>query len=264
MSLEPESVTAGARGEAGDGYRIRAGQFEGPLDLLLHLVRVNEVDILDIPILEITEQYNAHLEAMRELNLTVAGEYLVLAATLVHIKSRMLLPVDPTTEDGEAEDPRAGLVQELLEYQRFKQAAETLHALDSRQQLIWTRDEVPADFRDEEMLAVDLVDLVRAFRELLSRLGEEARIHIRRDHVTVAEKIAWLTDLLEQRRTIDLLGLFEDLPTRVERIAAFLAVLEMLRLRLIVAYQRKRLGEIRIRLVEGPAGPEDATPEAAP
>ncbi len=235
---------------AAEGYRVRAGQFEGPLDLLLHLVRVNEVDILDIPIVEITDQYNAHLETMREMNLDIAGEYLVIAATLVHIKSRMLLPPDPSTDDADAEDPRAELVRELLEYQRYKQAAETLQALDSRQQLIWTRDDVPADFRDEEMLTVDLFDLVQAFRELLGRLGEEARIHIRRDHISVAEKIAWLTDLLEQRRTIDLLALFEDLPTRVDRIAAFLAVLEMLRLQLIVAYQRKRLGEIRIRLNE--------------
>jgi segregation and condensation protein A len=230
---------------AGEGYRVRAGQFEGPLDLLLHLVRVNEVDILDIPICEITEQYNAHLETMREMNLAVAGEYLVLAATLVHIKSRMLLPPDPSAEDDE--DPRAGLVRELLEFQRYKQAAETLHALDSRQQLIWTRDDVAADFRDEEMLTVDLVDLVQAFRELLGRLGEEARHHIRRDRITVAEKITWLTDLLERRQTIDLLALLEDLPTRIDRIAAFLAVLEMLRLQLIVAYQRKRLAEIRIR-----------------
>jgi segregation and condensation protein A len=247
MNPEVERGASGTPAEPGDGYRVRAGQFEGPLDLLLHLVRVNEVDILDIPILEITEQYHAHLDAMRELDLAVAGDYLVLAATLVHIKSRMLLPRDPATED-EAEDPRAGLVRELLEYQRFRQAAETLHALDSRQQLIWTRDETPADFRDEEVLAVDLVDLVHAFRDLLSRLGEEARIHIRRDHVTVAEKIAWLTDLLAERRTVDLLALLADLPNRIDRIAAFLAVLEMLRLQLIEAYQRKLLGEIRIRL----------------
>jgi len=264
MNLEPGPAAEGPRADLGGGYRVRAGQFEGPLDLLLHLVRVNEVDVLDIPIVEITEQYNAYLGTMREMNLTVAGEYLVLAATLVHIKSRMLLPADPTAEDGEAEDPRAGLIQELLEYQRFQQAAETLHALDSRRQLIWTREEVPADFRDEEMLAVDLVDLVKAFRELLSRLGEEARIHIRRDRVSVAEKIAWLTDLLAQRRTIDLLGLFEDLPTRLDRIAAFLAVLEMLRLQSIVAYQRKRLGEIRIRLREEPPRCEDPSVEATP
>ena len=236
-----------------EGYRVRAGQFEGPLDLLLHLVRVNEVDVLDIPIVAITEQYHAYLDAMREMNLTVAGDYLVMAATLLHIKSRMLLPPDPATEE-EIEDPRAGLVRELLEYQRFRQAAETLHALDSRQQLIWTRDEVPADFRDEEMLTVDLVDLVHAFRELLGRLGEEARIHIRRDHVTVAEKIAWLTDLLEERKSVDLLALLEDLPGRIDRIAAFLAVLEMLRLQIISAYQRKRLGEIRIRLRDAKEG----------
>jgi len=250
VRLDPDPASADAGPQGADAYRVRAGAFEGPLDLLLHLVRVNEVDIFDIPIVSITEQYQEHLERMREMNLTVAGDYLVLAATLLHIKSRMLLPADSTTEAGEQEDPRAGLVQELLEYQRFKQAAETLHALDNRQHLIWTREEVAADFRDEEMLAVDLVDLVQAFRRLLSRLGEEARIQIRRDHVSVAEKIAWLTDLLEQRRTIDLLGLLEDLPTRIERIAAFLAVLEMLRLQLIVAYQRKPVGEIRIRLLD--------------
>ncbi len=173
--LEPEPPTAQPDAPSGDGYRVRAGQFEGPLDLLLHLVRVNEVDIFDIPIVSITEQYQEHLERMREMNLTVAGDYLVLAATLVHIKSRMLLPTDPTSEDGEPEDPRAGLVQQLLEYQRFKQAAETLQALDNRQHLIWTRDEIAAEFDDEEMLAVDLFDLVQAFRRLLARLGEEAR-----------------------------------------------------------------------------------------
>jgi segregation and condensation protein A len=250
VRLEVDPPGGGADTSPAESYRVRAGGFEGPLDLLLHLVRANEVDLFDIPIVAITEQYQEHLERMREMNLTIAGDYLVMAATLVHIKSRMLLPVDPAAEEGDEADPRAGLIQELLEYQRFKQAAETLHALDSRQNLIWTRDEVARDFRDEETLAVDLIDLVHAFRQLLGRLGEEARIHIRRDQVSVAEKITWLGELLEERQSVDLLALLEDLPTRLDRIATFLAVLEMLRLGWIAAFQRKPAGEIRIRRLD--------------
>jgi segregation and condensation protein A len=237
-------------------YKIRVAEFEGPLDLLLHLVRINEVDILDIPIVDITAQYNEHLELMKDLNLDVAGEYLVMAATLMHIKSRLLLPPDPTTEDEEADDPRVELARELLDYQRFKQAAETLQAMDSRRSLVWTRMDVPEEFRDEELLAVDLVDLLKAFRGLLGRLGEEARIQLKRDTVSVADKINWLGELLERRRSVDLASLLVDLPTRLDRIATFLAILEMVRLQLIVAFQRKALGEIRIAKIE--AGGEES------
>ena len=257
---QPELGTPAAddAGASGAAYRITAGQFEGPLDLLLHLVRVNEVDVLDIPIVRITEQYNAYLEMMRELDLELAGEYLVMAATLMHIKSRMLLPPDPASEEEEAEDPRADLVRELLDYQRFKQAAENLQAMDSRRSLVFTRATVAPEFRDEELLAVGLFDLLSAFRGLLGRLGEEARLELRRDNVSVAEKIQWLAELLERRPSLDLLGLLADLPTRIERIATFLAILEMIRLRLIVAFQRVALGEIRIAraddaLGDGPA-----------
>lgn len=261
---EPQQPEIGPRADdpsapGGSGYRITAGQFEGPLDLLLHLVRVNEVDILDIPIVRITEQYNAYLEMMLELDLELAGEYLVLAATLMHIKSRMLLPPDPASEEDEAEDPRAELVRELLDYQRFKQAAENLQAMDSRRSLVFTRAAVAPEFRDEELLAVDLFDLLRAFRGLLGRLGEEARHELRRDNVSVAEKIQWLAELLERRPSIDLLGLLADLPTRIERIATFLAILEMIRLHMLVAFQRVALGEIRIARVEG--APGDGAPE---
>ncbi len=207
--------------------------------------------MLDIPIVEITQQYDAYLEMMRELNLEIAGEYLVMAATLMHIKSRMLLPPDPAAEDEDvAADPRAELAQRLLEYQRFKQAAENLQAMDSRRALIGTRDAVAEEFREEELLAVDLFDLMKAFRGLLGRLGEEARLQLKRDTVSVAEKIHWLTELLERRGSVDLLSLLVDLPTRLDRIATFLAVLEMMRLQLIIAFQRKALDEIRIARVE--------------
>lgn len=229
------------------GYRVRVGEFDGPLDLLLHLVRVNEIDITDIPIVLVTEQYNEYLELMRELNLSIAGEYLVMAATLMHIKSRMLLPPDPDAEDGEeAEDPRSELAQQLLEYQKFKQAAETLSAIDSRRSLIWTRDDVDGEFAGEELLAVDMFDLMRAFRGLLGRIGEEGRLRLTRDTVSVADKIGWLTDLLEERPSLELLSLLQDLPTKLDRIATFLAVLEMMRLQLIVAFQRGVGGDVRI------------------
>jgi len=259
--------------EVDDRYRVHVGTFEGPLDLLLHLVRVNEVDITDIPILEITRQYHDHLEMMRELDLEVAGEYVVMASTLMHIKSRMLLPADPDAagEDG-AEDPRAELVQQLLEYQKYKQAAENLSAMDSRRTLIWTREgEVPEEFRGEELLAVDLTDLIVSFRKMLGRLDEEARLRFKQDNVSVAEKIQWLGDLLQERRTLALLPLIESLPTRLDRIATFLAMLEMMRLRLIAAFQRGIAGEIRIVLRDDieeapPAAqePDEDEPEPTP
>lgn len=236
-------------GESGDDrYRLRIGDFEGPLDLLLHLVRINEVDVTDIPIVEITRQYQEYLDLMRELDLEIAGEYVVMASTLMHIKSRLLLPPDPDAEgEDESEDPRAELVEQLLEYQRYKQAAESLSAMDSRRTLIWTREgETPEEFRGEELLTVDLTDLVVAFRKLLGRLDEEARLRLKQDNVSVAEKIQWLGELLEERGTLPLLPLLEGLPTRLDKIATFLAMLEMMRLRMIVAFQRSIGGEIRI------------------
>lgn len=250
---EPTPQTRVADESNGEAYRVKLESFEGPLDLLLHLVRINEVEISDIPIVEITRQYNDYLELMHELSLEVAGEYLVMAATLMHIKSRMLLPPDPDAgEDEGADDPRAELAQQLLDYQKFKQAAESLQAMESRRSLIWTREDVPQEFAGEELLAVDMFDLLQAFQKLLGRLGDEARREMQRENVSVAEKISWLTDLLEQRSSLNLMQLLEDLPTRLDRIATFLALLEMLRLRLVVAFQRKLFDEIRVARREDP------------
>jgi segregation and condensation protein A len=250
---EPSPGEAGNGGPGEEACRIRVGEFEGPLDLLLHLVRINEVEIGDIPIAEVAHQYNEYLDLMRELNLEIAGEYLVMAATLMHIKSRMLLPVEGTAEDGEEpEDPRAELAQQLLEYQRFKHAAENLQAIDSRRTLIWTRDGlIPDEFAGEELLTVDLFELIKSFRTLLSRLDEEEKLKLKKDRVSVAEKIAWLSDVIDERGSVAFIPLLEELPTLQDRIATFLALLEMMRLRMIVAFQRKTLGEIRIALRTG-------------
>jgi segregation and condensation protein A len=249
--------------EAGDGddakYQVHVDSFDGPLDLLLHLVRTHELDITDIPIMTITSQYNAYLDLMREFDLEVAGEYLVMAATLMHIKSQMLLPADPDALEEESIDPRAELTQQLLDYQRFKQAAESLQAMESRRGLIWTRNDVPEEFADEELLAVDVIDLHKAFRKLLARLGDEARRDLRKDTVSVAEKIGWLTDMLEEHRSIKLLEVMADLPTRLDRVATFLAVLELMKLSVIVVFQRKLFDEIRVSL-----RPEQADADPAP
>lgn len=244
-----------------EALRLRVGTFDGPLDLLLHLVRINEVDVMNIPILEIAAQYDAYLELMREMDLEIAGDYLVMAATLVHIKSRLLLQPDPTLpEEARTEDPRAELTQQLLEHQRLKQAAENLQAIDSVRSLIWTRDgKIPEEFEGEELLTVELFDVIAAFKKLLDRLGEDAKLQLRRDDVSVADKIAWLTDILQERGSVDLLELMLGLPNRVERIASFLAVLEMVRLQVIVFFQRASLGDIRVALRQ-----DAPTPQAAP
>lgn len=246
-----------------EALRLHLSSFEGPLDLLLHLVRVNEVDITNIPILEIAAQYDAYLELMREMDLDVAGDYLVIAATLVHIKSRLLLPPDPTLpEEAVKDDPRTELTHQLLEYQRLKQAAENLQAIDSVRSLIWTRDgKIPKEFEGEELLTVDLFDVITAFKKLLDRLGEDARVQMTRDDVSVADKITWLADILAERGSADLLELMAGLPNRIERIASFLAVLEMVRLQMIVLFQRASHGDIRVALRQDapttPAPPSD-------
>lgn len=254
----PENQAAAAKYRA---HPVKVGAFEGPLDLLLHLVRIHEIEITDIPIFTITEQYNDYLEMMRELNLDIAGEYLVMAATLMHIKSRMLLPPDPTEEEDEANDPRAELAQQLLEYQKIKQAAENLSAIDSQRNLIWTRDEVAEEFAGEELLVADLFDLLNSFKDLLGRLDEQARHEVMRDTVSVADKIHWLTELLERRPSIDLLALMADMPTKMDCLATFLALLELMRMRRIVAYQRKACGEIRITAVSEQPEPTVMTTE---
>ena len=247
-TLPNDEPQGGTTSPTSRDYRVKTGTFEGPLDLLLHLVRINEVDISDIPIVTITEQYHEHLSRMPELNLEIAGEFLVMAATLMQIKSQMLLPPDPDAEEDDALDPRDALAQQLLDHQRFRHAAENLQAMESRRTLIWTRENVPEEFADEELLAVDMFDLLKAFRKVLGRLDAESRLRLKRDNVSVADKISWLTELLKERRSIDLLGLLEGLGTRLDRIATFLAVLEMMRLAVIVVFQRKLFGEIRVAL----------------
>src|SRR5262245_12130047 len=179
-------------------YQVKLPAFEGPLDLLLNLIRINEMDIFDIPIVEIARQYQAYLEMMQRFDLEVAGEYLLMAATLMHIKSKMLLPRETIEgESGEEEDPRADLTRQLVEYQRIKQGAENLQALESVRGLVWTRgDRIFTEFEKEELLVVDVFAILGAMKKVLDRLAARERFELRTEEYSVREKVDWLVRLL--------------------------------------------------------------------
>ncbi len=246
-------------------FQIKLDMFEGPLDLLLHLIREHQVDILDIPIAKITEAYLHSLAAMEELDLDVAGEYLLMAATLIHIKSRMLLPPEESAEAeaGEEEDPRAELVSRLLEYKKYKEAAQTLGLLESEAQLLHRRGVPAMDLEVEGPLQVTMVELLRAFRDILARAETAAPLEITPEELNVGQRIVMLVDRLAAESPLEFARLFPDAPRRVEVIVTFLALLELLRRGLASARQPEAMGPIMIYRTlehEGGAGSAQEIP----
>ena len=233
-----------------EAYPVRLQNFEGPLDLLLHLIKQNEVSIYDIPIARITAQYIEYIDLMQELNLDVAGEFLVMAATLIHIKSRMLLPrPDPTQEDPE-EDPREALMRRLLEHQRFKAAAELLHERETLRSAQWTRPDGPiaeiAGEPPEPEIEVDLFSLISAFRAVVERAKARPKIYLPSEQIPIEDRIEQLMARLSETEACGFEELFADIQTRAGLVVTFLAILEMIRLKLIRVFQSGVLGPIRI------------------
>jgi len=231
--------------------KIKLQSFEGPLDLLVHLIKKNEVSIYDIPIALITEQYLEYLDLMQELDLDVASEFLVMAATLIHIKSRMLLPrPDPTQADEAEEDPRDALVRRLLEHQKFKAAAELLHDRETLRSAQWTRPDarVAAIAGDEyePELEVDLFSLLSAFKAVLDRVRERPPMPLPPEQVSIETRIEQLLERLSETQACGFEDLFDDVSSRADMIVTFLALLEMIRLELIRVFQAGVLGPIRI------------------
>ena len=249
--------------EARHGLRVELSAFQGPLDLLLHLVRINEVDIHDIPVIEIAQQYDEYLNSMRDLDLDIAGEVLVMAATLAYIKSRMLLP-RPEGEEGEEEDPRTDLAERLLEHQRFLIAAEELAARSDVQESVWGRPPQRLDMDGEILLEVSLHDLVRSLRGLLKSIGAGSGMDISPAGISVPERMGQILDLVDGRDLVDFDTLFPGMDPKRDRIVTFLALLELLRLQMVSAWQSKTFGEIRLsRAAARPGGPRPAE-ELAP
>jgi segregation and condensation protein A len=244
-----------------DVPRIHVAEFDGPLDLLLYLIKRDKIDIHDIPIAPITRSYMEYLELMQELNLDVAGDFMVMAATLIHIKSKMLVPVDPTEAQGDEdqEDPREALVQRLLEFQRYKEAAGILHQQAQIRAATWTRpDTVLPVFKDdagEEMLEAGLFDLISAFKELLERRRTLLAHEVASGGKSIEQRIEELLALLREGESLDFLELFAAQETKADMIVTFLALLELIRLKRVKVYQRGIFGPIRIFR---PVGPEPA------
>jgi segregation and condensation protein A len=239
-----------------DDYKVELDVFEGPLDLLLYLIKRDELDIYDIPIERITKQYMDYLDLMRMLDLNIAGDFLVMAATLMMIKSRMLLPVDarPETEEEEEDDPRWDLVRQLVEYKKFKDAAMHLEERETVAENLFAREGEGVQLdQDAEMVMQDvsIFDLISAFSHALSRVENEDLKEIFQERFTVAEKIDAIVRTLDKKDMIRFSDMFSGITSRGEIVCIFLALLELIRLKQVRAVQDQPLGEIVIMHAEG-------------
>lgn len=237
--------------EEHSGYSVTLPSFSGPLDLLLHLIRQHKVDIYDIPIALITEQYNAYLDAMQELDLEIAADFIYMAALLINIKSRMLLPRD---QEEEQEDPRKELVDRLLEYQRFKAVAESFAEMDLERMGVWSRRKAPPpdpEQKEIDMSDVSLFDLIDAFRTSIQRyrLAHPRSIELKRSVHRISDKMREMYGVVRERGTMRLLWYLEG-RDRDELIAIFLATLELVRLGGITLKQGDAFREIEIGVTD--------------
>ncbi len=248
-------------------YKVKLEVFEGPLDLLLYLIKKEELNIYDIPITRITEQYLEYLNLMELLDLDVAGEFLLMAATLMQIKSKMLLPPDTTDEEAQELDPRAELVRRLLEYKAFKDAAGQLRNFEEKRSGIFSRFgvEPEIDGGDSPFFEGSLFDLISAFSKILKNLPKENFHQINKDEFTVAEKVHEIFHRLVKEPMIYFSDLFKQAKNKFEVITTFLAVLELIRLKEIATSQINHFGEIEIsRNIRMPEHLNTRVPEAAP
>jgi len=236
--------------EENQAYTVRLDMFEGPLDLLLHLIKKNKLNITDIPIALITEQYLETLKLMKVLNLEIAGEFLLMAATLLHIKSKMLLPASSEEEGEEEVDPRAELIRRLLEYQKYKEASQELEKRPLLDRDVFTR---PASQEreepEEEKIEVNLFELLEAFRQVLERAKIEAFHEVTLEPITVEEKIQEILSILQkEKRSMAFQTLFPEQSSRSIIVITFLAILELVKTKAVRIFQAAPFETIRISL----------------
>ena len=232
-------------------YKVKLEIFEGPLDLLLYLIKRDEIDIYEISIERITKQYLDYLQAFKELKIDVAGEFVVMAANLIYLKSRSLLPLDqqPPEEDAEDDDPRWELIRQLIEYKKFKEAAAQLHDRAAEQERIFTRDGGSAPVSDAPLVLheVGIFQLIHAFQEVIKRVeAREDLGEIFSERFTVSEKIEKILERVASGAAVRFSELFGQITSRVEIVVTFLALLELIRLNQVRALQRKMFDEIEI------------------
>ena len=234
-----------------DDYKVSLEVFEGPLDLLLYLIKKDEVDIYDIPIGRITDQYMEYLDLMKLLDLNIAGDFLVMAATLMLIKSRMLLPVEvrPEMEAEDEDDPRWDLVRQLVEYKKFKDAADHLEKLELHMENVFGRESEHVELGappDVDLRDASIFDLISALNEALGRVKEENLQEIFAEQFTVSQKVGYIVETLKIAKRLCITDLFGGMVSRQEIVCTFLAVLELIKLNRIAAVQESRFGSIMV------------------
>ena len=230
--------------------KITLAHYEGPMDLLLDLIRRQKIDIYDIPIAKVTEQYLEYLHLLQEMNVDLASEFLLIAAQLIYIKSKTLLPPDPDATEEEQEDPRLELVRRLLEHEKFKNAAQMLYQREMVENAVWTHPgDLPfEDFEIEPQMAVGLIDLLRAFREVLKRSEEKPMMELDREEFSIEQMMGYLFEhITAARGSITLTEVLPTISSRRGLITAFLALLELTRLKAIFLWQDKPFGDINAR-----------------
>ena len=233
---------------APDAFPVRIAQFEGPLDLLLFLIKKNELDIHDIPIALITQQYLDTIGLLQELDLDIAGEFLVMAATLMRIKAKMLLPALPSTEEEDEGDPREELVQRLIEYRQFKEAAGTLRSKEDERRLLYERGMLPSeeDAGPLPLAAVSLFDLLDAFHRVMARLPEPSLYEVQAEAFDVEDKMALLASAAAEQGSISFVAVLEKCRSRLEMVVTFMALLELIKLGQVGVEQSEHFGDITI------------------
>jgi segregation and condensation protein A len=242
---EKAEIVAASR----DELKLTMGEFAGPLDLLLFLIKQEQANIFDIPIARITDEYLRYIRLMKTLDISVAADFLVMAATLIEIKSKMLLPREAAAiENEEIEDPRKELVDRLLEYEKFKSAAQMLYERTTVENAIFTRGPIESDENNAEVNA-GVFDLLTVFQKILARHREEIQMEIQREEITLAEMLKTLKARIFAEGELNLLHFFEEMHTRQELVTAFIAVLEIVRTESVKLLQRKTFGEIILRKV---------------
>lgn len=241
-----------------EDYKVSLEVFEGPLDLLLYLIKKDEVDIYDIPIGRITDQYMEYLNLMKVLDLNIAGDFIVMSATLMLIKSRMLLPAEERSseEEGEEEDPRWDLVRQLVEYKKFKDAADHLEELEMHMENVFGRESEHVELGDAPEVDIrdaSIFDLISSLNEALGRVQEEDLQEIFAEEYTVSQKVIYIVENLKIAKRLNITDLFTGMRSRMEMVCTFLAVLELIKLNRIMAVQEGHFGEIMVE----PRDPEE-------
>jgi len=233
--------------ESRDEIKLELGKFAGPLDLLLYLIKQEQANIFDIPIARITDEYLKYIRLMKSLDIALAGDFIVMAATLIEIKSKMLLPRELTHElDEEIEDPRQELVDRLLEYEKFKSAAQMLYSRATVEQAVFTRGQIESDENNAETNAT-VFDLITVFQKILARHKEEVQMEIRREEMSLSDMIKAMQQRIFQTNELNLLDFFREISTRSEIVLAFIAVLEIVRTESVKLLQEKTFGDIILR-----------------